>query len=83
MNLTFLAHDSEGNMQLINRTTAAVAPDVDQEWELALAMWKEKVPLLGDLTFVGALVAAPGRGVRWYPDLEDEPTADVIGRVLH
>lgn len=83
MNLTFLAHDSQGNMRLINRTTTAVDPDVDAEWEMALEMWKEKVPLLGDLTFVGALIAAPGRGVRWYPDLDDDVESDAVGRVLH
>ena len=83
MNLTFLAHDDEGNMRLIKRTTDSDTPDVEQEWEFAVQVWREKVPLLGDLTLVGALRVTEDNRIRWYPDVEDALSPGVVSRTLH
>jgi hypothetical protein len=83
LNLTFLAHDDQGNMRLIKRTTESDTPDVAAEWNDALEIWREKVPLLGELTLVGALTVTPDQRVRWYPDMDVDVSTDMIGRTLH
>lgn len=83
LNLTFLAHDDEGNMRLLKCTTESAAPDVDQEWSKLYGLWKEKAPLLGSLNLVGALEITPDQRVRWYPDVDDVLTAEMVGRTLH
>jgi hypothetical protein len=80
--LTFLAHDEEGTMRLIKRTTESEAPNVSEEWDKAIKIWREKVPLLGDLTLVGALTVGENSHIQWYPDV-GEIGAEFVGRVLH
>lgn len=89
MNLTFLAHDADGNMRLIKCTTVSETPNVENEWNMALELWKEKVPLLGEMSLVGALAVTPDKGVRWYPDTDNEMTSEFaadlcsVGHTLH
>jgi hypothetical protein len=83
LKLTFLAQDAEGAMRLIKCTSASDTPDIDVEWNKALERWKEKVPLLGDMTLVGALAVTKDESIRWYPDVVDDGVADMVGRTLH
>ena len=76
MNLTFLAHDADGNMRLIKCTTVSDTPDVEQEWNKAIEQWKQKVPLLGQLSLVGALAVNADLRVQWYPDMDNNVPID-------
>lgn len=83
MNMTFLAHDEDSNMRLIKHTASSSSPDVNKEWENALEKWRDKVPLLGALTLVGALMATEDLSVRWYPDIADDVSVEKIGKTIH